>query len=131
MTCLTPCADVAKRNADISITIPKEGYEAQVVQLTKDIPATGPVGFAGNLLLGGVVGMDVDAVTVLRPTTCQIPSSSRCSRWLLRQHHAGSQGRQRPPEPERDRGSPLSSLLRTRLFTRQAGRLICLNLPFG
>ena len=62
-TCLTPCAVVAKRNADISITIQKEGFEPQVVQLTKDIQATGAAGFAGNLLLGGVVGMGVDAVT--------------------------------------------------------------------
>ena len=63
MTCVTPCAVVAKRNADISVTVQKSGYEPQVVQLTKDIPAAGAAGFAGNLLLGGVVGMGVDAVT--------------------------------------------------------------------
>ena len=63
MTCITPCAVVAKRNADISMTIQKPGFEPQVVQLTKDIPATGAAGFAGNLLLGGLVGMGVDAVT--------------------------------------------------------------------
>jgi hypothetical protein len=54
---------VAKRNADISVTVQKSGYEPEVVQLTKDIPAAGAAGFAGNLLLGGVVGMGVDAVT--------------------------------------------------------------------
>lgn len=63
MTCMTPCAVVAKRNADISVTIQKSDYEPQVVQLTKEIPAAGAAGFAGNLLLGGVVGMGVDAVT--------------------------------------------------------------------
>jgi len=63
MTCITPCAVVAKRNADISMTIQKPGFEPQVVQLTKDIPATGAAGFAGNLLLGGLVGMGVDAAT--------------------------------------------------------------------
>jgi hypothetical protein len=63
MTCVTPCAVVAKRNADISVTIQKQGFEPQVVPLTKDIPATGAAGFAGNLLLGGLVGMGVDAVT--------------------------------------------------------------------
>jgi hypothetical protein len=61
--CTTPCAFVAKRNADITVTIAKEGYETQVVPLTKDIPTTGAAGFAGNLLLGGVVGMGVDAAT--------------------------------------------------------------------
>jgi hypothetical protein len=63
MTCVTPCAVVAKRNADISVTIQKSGYEPQVVQLTKEIPPAGAAGFAGNVLLGGLVGMGVDAVT--------------------------------------------------------------------
>ncbi len=61
--CVTPCVVVAKRNADITVTINKEGYEPQVVPLTKEIPGTGAAGFAGNLLLGGLVGMGVDAAT--------------------------------------------------------------------
>lgn len=61
--CVTPCVVVAKRNADITVTINKEGYEPQVVPLTKDIPGTGAVGFAGNVLLGGLIGMGVDAAT--------------------------------------------------------------------
>lgn len=62
-TCVTPCAVVAKRNADITITFEKPGYEPQTVQLTKEVAGTGAAGFAGNLLLGGVVGMGVDAAT--------------------------------------------------------------------
>lgn len=62
-TCTTPCAVVAKRSADITVSFAKEGYEPQIVPLTKDISANGGAGFAGNLLLGGVVGMGVDAVT--------------------------------------------------------------------
>jgi hypothetical protein len=62
-TCLTPCAVVVKRNADISVAFQKEGFEPQIVQLTKEIQGAGAAGFAGNLLLGGVVGMGVDAVT--------------------------------------------------------------------
>jgi hypothetical protein len=61
--CTTPCAFVAKRNADISITLQKDGYQPQVIPLTKDIPTAGAAGFAGNLLLGGLVGMGVDAAT--------------------------------------------------------------------
>jgi hypothetical protein len=61
--CVTPCAIVAKRNADISVTIAKEGYEPQIVQLTTEIPGTGAAGFAGNLLAGGLIGMGVDAAT--------------------------------------------------------------------
>src|SRR4029453_16320311 len=61
--CVTPCVVQAKRNADITVTVNKEGYEPQIIPLTKEIPGSGAAGFAGNLLLGGVVGMGVDAVT--------------------------------------------------------------------
>ena len=61
--CTTPCAIVAKRSADISISFAKEGYEPESVQLVKEVPATGAAGFAGNILAGGLVGMGVDAVT--------------------------------------------------------------------
>ena len=63
MVCTTPCSFVAKRNADISVTVEKPGYETQIIPLTKDIPAAGAAGFAGNVLLGGLVGMGVDAAT--------------------------------------------------------------------
>ena len=61
--CMTPCAVVAKRSADISITFAKPGFETEVVTLTKEVPATGAAGFAGNIIAGGLVGMGVDAVT--------------------------------------------------------------------
>jgi hypothetical protein len=61
--CVTPCAIVAKRNADITVSFAKEGFESEIVQLTKEVPATGAVGFAGNIVAGGLVGMGVDAVT--------------------------------------------------------------------
>jgi hypothetical protein len=61
--CVTPCVVQAKRNADITVTINKEGYEPQTIPLTKEVPGTGAAGFAGNLLAGGLVGMGVDAVT--------------------------------------------------------------------
>src|SRR4029077_21051908 len=61
--CVTPCVVQAKRNADITVTVNKEGYEPQVIPLTKEIPGTGAAGFAGNLLVGGVGGMGVDAAT--------------------------------------------------------------------
>jgi hypothetical protein len=59
--CVTPCVVQAKRNADITVTINKEGYEPQVMPLTKEIPGSGAAGFAGNILAGGLVGMGVDA----------------------------------------------------------------------
>src|SRR5262249_58921434 len=59
--CVTPCAVTVRRNADITVTMQKPGYETEIVTLTKEIAATGAAGFAGNLLLGGVPGMAVDA----------------------------------------------------------------------
>ena len=35
----------------------------RLFRLTKEIPGTGAAGFAGNVLLGGLVGMGVDAAT--------------------------------------------------------------------
>jgi hypothetical protein len=61
--CVTPCVVQAKRNADITVTINKEGYEPQIIPLTKEIPGSGAAGFAGNVLLGGLIGMGVDAAT--------------------------------------------------------------------
>jgi hypothetical protein len=61
--CVTPCVVVAKRSADITVTINKEGYQQQVIPLTKEIPGTGAAGFAGNVLVGGLIGMGVDAYT--------------------------------------------------------------------
>ena len=62
-TCLTPCSVVVKRNADISVTVQKPGYESQTIPLTREIQGTGVAGLAGNVLAGGVVGVGVDAVT--------------------------------------------------------------------
>jgi hypothetical protein len=61
--CMTPCSVVVKRNADISVAFQKEGYAPQVIPLTKEIQSTGAAGFAGNVLIGGLVGMGVDAYT--------------------------------------------------------------------
>lgn len=61
--CVTPCAIVAKRNADITVSVAKPGFQPQVVPLTKEVAGAGAAGFAGNVLVGGLVGMGVDAAT--------------------------------------------------------------------
>lgn len=63
LVCTTPCAFTAARSADITVSVAKEGYEPQVIPLTKEISGSGGASFAGNLLLGGVIGMGVDAAT--------------------------------------------------------------------
>jgi hypothetical protein len=61
--CVTPCVVQVKRNADVTVSINKEGYQPKVIPLTKEVASAGAAGFAGNVLVGGVVGMGVDAVT--------------------------------------------------------------------
>jgi hypothetical protein len=61
--CVTPCVVQVKRNADITVSINKPGYEPQVIPLTKEVAGSGGAGFAGNVLVGGLVGMGVDAAT--------------------------------------------------------------------
>ena len=61
--CVTPCVVQVKRNADITVSVNKPGYEPQVIPLTKEVAGSGAAGFAGNVLVGGLVGMGVDAAT--------------------------------------------------------------------
>lgn len=61
--CTTPCVVQVKRYEDIVVTIKRDGFEPQIVPLSKEVAGTGAAGFAGNLLLGGVVGMAVDGVS--------------------------------------------------------------------
>ncbi|MFT3937473.1 translation initiation factor 2 [Rhodopseudomonas sp.] len=62
-SCVTPCVVEVNRNADITVSLSKEGFEPQIIPLTREVSGSGGAGFAGNLLLGGVVGMGVDAAT--------------------------------------------------------------------
>jgi hypothetical protein len=63
VVCTTPCVVQIKRNDDITVRVSMPGYETAVVPLTKELAQGGAVGFAGNVLLGGVVGMAVDAAS--------------------------------------------------------------------
>jgi hypothetical protein len=62
-TCVTPCAIQVKRNSDLQVTFEMPGYEPETVVLTKEVVGTGVAGFAGNVLLGGLIGMGVDAAS--------------------------------------------------------------------
>jgi hypothetical protein len=62
-TCVTPCAIQVNRNSELQVRIEKDGFEPEVVALTKEIATTGAAGFAGNVLLGGLIGMGVDAAS--------------------------------------------------------------------
>lgn len=59
--CVTPCSIQVARNQDLIVTFAKAGYQPQTVKLGRQTSGGGTVGMAGNILLGGVVGLAVDA----------------------------------------------------------------------
>lgn len=61
--CVTPCTLQVARSDQFAVVFSKPGYEGQTVNVTTKIAGTGAAGFAGNLLIGGIVGMGVDAAT--------------------------------------------------------------------
>ena len=85
--------------ADISISFAKEGFEPEIVTLTKEIPATGAAGFAGNVLAGGLVRMGVKRRQAARQTAeagargWHVTFSARWPLSLLRAGHTGDGGR--------------------------------------
>lgn len=61
--CVTPCVVEVKRNQGLIVTFTKAGYEPQTVKLETRVAGRGAVGVAGNILVGGGVGMIVDTGT--------------------------------------------------------------------
>lgn len=62
-SCTTPCTLTISRKDEFSVTFAKEGYESKVIAVRTQLAGSGAAGLAGNLILGGVVGMGVDVAT--------------------------------------------------------------------
>jgi len=56
----TPCAIKMKRKSEFTATITKPGYKAATVTVTHKTAGAGAAGVAGNVILGGVIGLGVD-----------------------------------------------------------------------
>ena len=63
LACVTPCTLQIKKNEEFVATFKKAGYAAKDVPVARQIVAGGVAATAGNVILGGVVGLGVDAVT--------------------------------------------------------------------
>lgn len=59
----TPCSLEVDRSDEFDVTFTKPGYQPQMVPVRTKVAGTGAAGFAGNVLVGGVIGMGVDAAT--------------------------------------------------------------------
>jgi hypothetical protein len=64
LTCpSTPCTFEVARKAEFIVSFSKPGYEPQQVPVATKVAGAGAAGMAGNVLLGGIVGIGVDAAT--------------------------------------------------------------------
>lgn len=62
-TCTTPCTLKKKRKHGFSVVIEKDGYEQVLTSVVSSIGGGGAAGLAGNVLIGGLIGIGVDAGT--------------------------------------------------------------------
>jgi hypothetical protein len=62
-TCTTPCTLTKKRKDAFMVTIEKDGYERVQTQIQSQVAGAGAAGMAGNVILGGVIGIGVDAAS--------------------------------------------------------------------
>lgn len=59
----SPCTINVKRRGDFTAFAEKDGYEKGSIEIKTKVGGGGAAGFAGNVLIGGVIGMGVDAAT--------------------------------------------------------------------
>ena len=63
MNCKTPCSVELKRKRNYTLQIEREGYEPVTVNVLSEISGAGAAGMAGNVVLGGLIGVAVDAAS--------------------------------------------------------------------
>jgi hypothetical protein len=62
-SCTTPCTITVSRKDEFSVVFSKPGYRDETVDVKTQVAGAGAAGFAGNILLGGIIGMGADAAT--------------------------------------------------------------------
>jgi hypothetical protein len=60
ISCRTPCQLKMKRKTNFFATVSMPGFESQTFEVKSSASTGGGFGFAGNALLGGVIGAGVD-----------------------------------------------------------------------
>jgi len=61
--CVTPCTLQVGRKDEFTVTVSKPGYQPAEVPVSTKVNPGGGAAFAGNVLVGGLVGMAADAST--------------------------------------------------------------------
>lgn len=63
LTCKSPCSVELKRKKDVIVQIERAGYEPVKVAVLSEIAGAGAAGMAGNAIVGGLIGVAVDAAS--------------------------------------------------------------------
>jgi hypothetical protein len=61
--CTSPCSLKVKRKGNYTIDITKAGYEPMRTNVLSQVAGAGAAGMAGNVLVGGLIGLGVDAAS--------------------------------------------------------------------
>jgi len=61
--CKSPCTVTVDRKTKFTAYAEHPGYHRGTLEIGTKVSGTGATGFAGNVLIGGVIGMGVDAAT--------------------------------------------------------------------
>ena len=85
----TPCTFSMQRKDAFTVVATKEGFVTQSAEVKSGIAGSGAAGMAGNILIGGLIGIGVDATSgalndltpnplqlVLQPVDAKPPSES-------------------------------------------------------
>ncbi len=59
----SPCVVKVPRKESFGVTVSKPGFESQTVHVGTKVSNKGAAGLAGNVLVGGIIGIGVDAAT--------------------------------------------------------------------
>lgn len=59
----SPCTITVDRKTSFTAYAERPGYKPGSIQIGTKVSGTGATGFAGNVLVGGIIGMGVDAAT--------------------------------------------------------------------
>lgn len=61
--CVTPCTLKLKRKTAFSVEVSKPGYRTVTTDIVSQVAGAGAAGMAGNVLVGGIIGVGVDAAS--------------------------------------------------------------------
>lgn len=109
----TPCTWEVSRKSEFVVNFTKNGYEDVQVPVSTRIAEAGAVGFAGNVLVGGLVGMGVDAATgstlehYPNPVLASLVPQKKAATARHRKHKPVAR-RERTETPGADDGTPQS-----------------------